>query len=76
MSDSQQQDRQYREAIEAFGAPLARLARAYEAGGRPADALVFKSPGATALNRTFENRLKLFAKNASDESSAALIGAM
>src|SRR6187401_459027 len=44
--------------------------------GIPAEALVFKRPGATALNRTCEKRLKLFVKNASDESSAALIGAI
>ena len=34
------------------------------------------APGATALNRTRENALNDFAKKASDESSAALIGAM
>ena len=40
------------------------------------EALVFKRLGATALKRTLENWLKLLARNASDESRAALIGAM
>ena len=39
----------------------------------PAEAEVFRSPGATALNRIRENRLNDFARNTSDESSAALI---
>ena len=42
----------------------------------PADAEVFNSPGATALKRIRENWLKDLAKKASDESRAALIGAM
>ncbi len=42
----------------------------------PAEAEVFNSPGATALNRTREKRLNDLARNTSDESSAALIGAM
>jgi len=42
----------------------------------PAEAEVFNRPGATALKRIRENRLNDLARNASDESSAALIGAM
>ncbi len=42
----------------------------------PAEAEVFKRPGATALKRTREKRLNDLARNESDESRAALIGAM
>src|SRR5688572_554745 len=42
----------------------------------PAEADVFSNPAPTALNRTREKRLNDFAKNASDESSAAFTGAM
>ena len=44
--------------------------------GIPADADVFSRPGATALKRTREKLLNDLARNASDESRAALIGAM
>src|SRR5687767_10323091 len=42
----------------------------------PAEAEVLSSPAPTALNRTREKRLNDFARNASDESRAALTGAM
>ena len=51
-------------------------ARGLATGGIPADALVLRSPAQTALNRTCESRLNDFARNASDESRAALAGAM
>ena len=44
--------------------------------GIPAEAEVFKSPGATALKRIREKRLNDLARNASEESSAAFTGAM
>ena len=45
-----------------------------EAEGRTVK--VFNKPGATALKRIREKRLNDFARNDSDESSAALIGAI
>ena len=42
----------------------------------PAEAEVFSSEGQTALKRTCEKRLNDFARNASEESKAALMGAM
>ena len=42
----------------------------------PAEAEVFKSPGATALNRIREKRLNDLASMAKELSRAALMGAM
>ena len=47
----------------------------YEDSGMPAEEAVFNRPALTALKRT-PRELKLFARNATDESSAALTGAM
>ena len=42
----------------------------------PAELCVFSRPGPTALNRTWESLLKLFARKQTELSSAAFTGAI